>query len=224
MVRIILRRRTRRVRARRSAALRPARARARRPSKVRALIGCADLRLVGKLLKALAGSSRVEAVGVATTPAEAAEQAAALRPDVAVFDVDLGGEMRGINTGLALRKSGSVPGLVMLSPENERQRLKAMPPGMGSEWSCLFTESATEADGLAYAAQCAAWSIPVVDPKLGQIGPGARPPRRSLPKASDAHKARWRGAVQRFSASGATGPAPPSEAPELHERPGEHWA
>lgn len=224
MVRVTLRRRMRRVRARRTAGSRAARARGRRSSKVRALIACADGKLVRKLLKALAGSSRVEAVGVATTPAQAAEQAAALRPDVAVFHVDLGGEMRGIDTGLALRKSGSVPGLVMLSSESERQRLKTMPPGMGSEWSCLFAETATEPDGLAYAAQCAAWSIPVVDPKLGRVWREARPPRRGLPKPPDARGSGWRGAIERFSASGAAEPASPAELRPPQHRTGERWA
>ena len=148
---------------------------------------------------------------MATTPAEAAEKAAALKPDVAVFDVDLGGELRGIDVGLALRNSASSPGLVMVSPYNDRQRLEEMPAGMGLEWSYLLTETAMKPGGLAYAAQCAAWSVPVVDPKVDQVRPAARPGRReksrTIPpivpgaaKASDAGGAGWRRAVQTFSA------------------------
>jgi len=156
---------------------------------VRALIGCADVELAGRLVGALAGCTGVEAVGVATTPAEAARKAAALKPDVAVFDVDMGGEMRGVHAGLALRNSGSGPGLLMLSKYNDRHRLKEMPGGMGSEWSCLFTESAMAPGSLAHAAQCAAWSIPVVDPKLREMGIGARP---GAPGAGRAARSRGR--------------------------------
>ena len=131
------------------------------------------MKLAERLAEDLAGCRRVEAVGIATTPAEAARKAAALKPDVAVLDVGLGGVMRGIDTGLALRHSGVNPGLLMLSPYDDRQRLGEMPAGMGTEWSCLFTETAMEPGALAYALQCAAWSVPVVDPKVDQVRPAA---------------------------------------------------
>jgi len=185
---------------------------------VRALIGCADSKLAEKLVQALSDSGRVETVGVAATPAEAAEKAAALKPDVAVIDVNMGGELRGMDTGLALQRSGSSTGLVMISPTGDRGRLEEMPAGMGTEWSYLLAETAEEPGGLAYAAQCAAWSIPVVDPKVDRGRPAARPGRpeksRTAPpavpgaaKASNDHGSGWQGAVQTFSLPGADGPA-----------------
>jgi len=185
---------------------------------VRILIGCADLKLAERLAEKLAGCSRVEAVGVATTPAEAARKAAALKPDVAVLDVDLGGDMRGMDTGMALRHSGGNPGLVMLSPNDDCHRLGEMPAGMGTEWSCLFTETAMEPGALAYALQCAAWSVPVVDPKVDRVRPAGgsagrhekRPTRlagRSGVGTPGSHAAGWSGAVQTFSLSHGGGPA-----------------
>ena len=217
-MRITFRRRARRVRMRRTAVSRPRRSSSRRPAKVRALIGCPDLKLAERLAEKLAGCSRVEAVGVATTPAEVARKAAALKPDVAVLDVDLGGDMRGMDTGMALRHSGGNPGLVMLSPYDDRQRLEEMPAGMGTEWSCLFTETAMEPGALAYALQCAAWSVPVVDPKVDRVRPAGgsagrhekRPARlagRRGVGTPGSHAAGWRGAVQTFSLSHGGGPA-----------------
>ena len=197
---------------------RPRRPSSRRAAKVRALIGCPDLKLAERLAEELAGCGRVEAVGVATTPAEAARKAAALKPDVAVLDVGLGGGMRGIDTGLALRHSGVKAGLVMLSPYDDRQRLEEMPAGMGTEWSCLFTETAMEPGALAYALQCAAWSVPVVDPKMDQVRPAAgsaswnerraaRLADRGAARTPGSHAAGWRGVVQTFSLPHGGGPA-----------------
>lgn len=206
------------MRSRRAAVSRLGASGSRPRAKVRALIGCADVELAGRLVGALAGCAGVEAVGVATTPAEAARKAAALKPDVAVFDIDMGGEMRGVDAGLALRNCGSGPGLVMLSRYDDRHRLKEMPNGMGSEWSCLFTESAMVPGSLARAAQCAAWSIPVVDPKLREMGIGVRPGApdagraarsrgRRPARASDGDAEGWQGSMQTISGSVADGSA-----------------
>ena len=218
MMRITFRRRTRRVRTRRTMVSWPGRSSSRRAAKVRALIGCPDLKLAERLAEELTGCPRVEAVGVATTPAEAARKVAALKPDVAVLDVGLGGDMRGIDTGLALQHSGVNPGLLMLSPYDDRQRLGEMPAGMGTEWSCLFTETAMEPGALAYALQCAAWSVPVVDPKMDQVRPAAdsvswnerraaRLAGRGAAGTAGSHASGWRGAVQTFSPSHGGGPS-----------------
>ena len=218
MMRITFRRRTRRVRTRRTTVSRPGRPSLRRAAKVRVLIGCADLKLAERLAEELAGCSRVEAVGIATTPAEAARKTAVLKPDVAVLDVDLGGDMRGIDAGLALRHSGVNPGLLILSPNDDRHRPGKMPAGMGTEWSCLFTETAMEPGALAYALQCAAWSVPVVDPKMDQVRAAAafassnerRTARLAGRRAAGTPggiAAGWRGAVQTFSLSHGGGPS-----------------
>ena len=215
MGRITVRRIVRRRAVRQTAAPRLAQAGPSQGSreKIRTLIGCSDPQLAARLVGALSGSSNVEAVGIAGTPAEAAEKAKALRPDVVVFDVDLGGEMRGLEAGLALRKSPKAPGVVMIAPDNDPGCLKGRSAGMGSEWSCLFTETAVQPGGLAYAAQCAAWAVPVVDPKLDWAArdarrtprPAARPDLRPAP-ASDSYQDGWRGALRTVSVSETGGP------------------
>ena len=175
------------------------------------------MKLAERLAEELAGCSRVEAVGIATTPTEAARKTAVLKPDVAVLDVDLGGDMRGIDAGLALRHSGVNPGLLMLSPNDDRHRPGKMPAGMGTEWSWLFTETAVEPGALAYALQCAAWSVPVVDPKMDQIRPTAgfaswnerrtaRFAGRGAAGTPGGHAVGWHGAVQTFSLPHGGGP------------------
>ena len=143
MRRVVVRRRIRRWSARLAPSSRTVRPDPPRRSKVRALIACADPDRASRIIGALEGT-RVEAVGVATTSAAAARDMAALKPDVAVFDSDLGGEMRGIDAGLELRNSGSNPGLVVLCPDDDRHRLNDVPSGLGSEWSCLLTETAMQ--------------------------------------------------------------------------------
>ena len=215
MPRFAVRRRIRRWRTRRAAGSRAGRPDSRRPAKVRALIACADPELADRLAGALAGS-RVETVGVVATRAAAARDAAALKPDVAVFDADLGGGMRGIDGGLALRSSGSIPSLVVLCPHSDVQRLTGAPAGMGSEWSCLLTETAVQPGRLAYAVQCAAWSVPVVDPKIGQPRPaaaGRKAKRRTAAGVSDSYQSGWNRAVQTFSLSRAG--APPAALPQV---------
>ena len=178
---------------------RPGRPSLRRAAKVRVLIGCADLKLAERLAEEIASCSRVEAIGIATTPAEAARKAAALKPDVAVLDVDLGGDMRGLDTGMALRHAGVNLGLLMLSPYDDRHRPGEMPAGMGTDWSCLFTETAMEPGALAHALQCAAWSVPMVDPKMDQVRPAVRLASRRTVGTAASRVTGWRGAVQTFS-------------------------
>jgi len=213
MGRIALRRTVRLVRTRRRSHSRPDRPGRGPREKIRTLIGCADPELAGRLVGALSGSPRVEAVGVAATPAEAAAKVAALRPDVVVFDIDLGGEMRGLEAGLALRRSAASPGLVMIAPDDDPGYLKGNSAGMGSEWSCLFTETAMQPGGLAYAAQCAAAAIPVVDPKLDWTRRDARRAERATSRAgpragaaADSYQNEWRGTIKTVSLPGSDGP------------------
>ncbi len=182
-----------------------ARSRRRKPQPsppVQTIVGCSDPRLLQSLAGALNGSPRVDVIGVATSRAEAVEKAARLRPDAVVMDIDLDGELNGIGAGLALRTDWASPGVVVVSPHNDPSSLETMPPGLGCDWSYILRDTAAEPGRLAYAVQCAAWSIPTVDPKVDRKGLGTRAYRRKAPApVRPAGKDGWRGAVRTFSLS-----------------------
>jgi len=75
-----------------------------------------------------------------------------------------------------------------------------------------------EPGALAYVLQCAAWSVPMVDPKMDQVRPAAgfassnerrtaRLADRRAAGTSGGIAAGWRGAVQTFSLSHGGGPS-----------------
>jgi DNA-binding NarL/FixJ family response regulator len=68
--------------------------------------------------RAVLGRHGIDVVGVASTGAEAVQKAAALRPDVALVDIDLGGES-GFDVARRLRRGAESAPVILISTHIE---------------------------------------------------------------------------------------------------------
>lgn len=68
--------------------------------------------------RALLGRQGIEVVGVASTGAEALQRATALRPDVTLVDIDLGGES-GFDVARRLRRDANPAPVILISTHAE---------------------------------------------------------------------------------------------------------
>lgn len=166
MARTVRRRRTRSgcsgtTRVTRRGALDP-----RKLARVRTMLVCTNINLTGRLLATLSGNRRVEIVGVVSKNEDARRLITEVHPDVVVL-------YQGLNVRVELalpepmqRRSVAVPGVVVLLPESEDARIAEILSNLDPGRSYLLIGTALRPGELSYAAQCTAWSVPVVDPKL----------------------------------------------------------
>ena len=109
----------------------------------------------------------IELVG-AFPNAEAALQAApALKPDVALLDIELGeGGMNGVQLGVRLRRELPKIGIVLLSNHNDARLLQALPAESMGGWSYLIKKSVSNAAVILRAIRGAADGLVVLDSAL----------------------------------------------------------
>ncbi len=131
------------------------------------------------LRAALARHPRLEVVGADADGAAALAAAPALRPRVALLDIELGGGMHGVRAGLLLRRLLPGLGVVLLSNHADPGVLASLPPGAAAGWSYLLKRSVGDAAALARAVEGAAAGRVVVDPLLA----AGRRPRADSPLA-----------------------------------------
>jgi DNA-binding NarL/FixJ family response regulator len=118
------------------------------------------------LHRALGDASGVDVVGVFAGPDEALDRIPALRPDVAVLDIDLGAEMSGVELGIRLRRQMPGLGIMLLSNNADPQLLSSIPADVADGWSYLLKRSITNVDSLTRAIEGAADGLLVFDPAL----------------------------------------------------------
>jgi DNA-binding NarL/FixJ family response regulator len=115
---------------------------------------------------ALSSRPRLEVVGAFANGEAVVEGAARLRPDVALLDIELGGEINGIQAGMLLRRQLPAIGIVLLSGQGAPRVLASLPQDTLSGWSYLLKGSVRDVDSLERAIEGAAAGFMVIDPKL----------------------------------------------------------
>lgn len=99
--------------------------------------------------------------------AEAALRAVpALKPDVALLDIELGGAINGVQLGLLLREHLPALGIVLLSNVRAPRLLGSIPASQVSGWSYLLKRSVRDAGVLRRAIDGAAHGLVTLDPAL----------------------------------------------------------
>src|SRR5262245_5799953 len=83
---------------------------------------------------ALAGNPRYDVVYTAADAETALARLPALRPDVAVLDIDLGAGASGIQLGMLLREQLPGVGIVLLSNHSVPRFLATLPPESMAGW------------------------------------------------------------------------------------------
>jgi DNA-binding NarL/FixJ family response regulator len=114
----------------------------------------------------LSGNSRLKVVGSFSNGESALESIPGLQPQVVILDVELGGQLNGIQVGLKLRRQFPHLGIVLLTNHDEPEFVASLPPEVISGWSYLLKRSVSDAAALARAIEGAAAGFVVLDPQL----------------------------------------------------------
>jgi DNA-binding NarL/FixJ family response regulator len=126
-----------------------------------------DEPLYRDLLRAvLAQQWRLDVVGTFPDGPSALAAVPALRPDVALLDIELPGRPDGIQLGLALRRQLPALGIVVLSNHADVRFAAALPREVISGWSYLLKKSVGDVGALSRAIEGAAEGVVVLDPHL----------------------------------------------------------
>ena len=114
----------------------------------------------------LSAQEDLEVVGEADTGEEAIEVAESLAPDVVLMDIELGGELNGIEAGLAIKTASPATGIVLLSYHDEMQFLTSKLEERPAGWSYLLKQNVKDTEALVRAIKGASWGLVVVDSQL----------------------------------------------------------
>lgn len=109
---------------------------------------------------------RFEVVGVFPDGESTLEAAPSLRPDVALLDLNLAGELDGVQVGILLRRALPETGIILLSDDDDADYLAAVPRETVDRWSHLLKGSISDVETLARAIEGAAAGFTVLHPRL----------------------------------------------------------
>lgn len=115
------------------------------------------------LLNALDAQERVEVVGSTARGEDAIALAEKLKPDVVIMDIELGGDLNGIEAGSLIRESRPGTGIVVLSKHKDRQYIASIPEDQAAGWSYLLKQSVTHVGALVRAIEGAAAGMISID-------------------------------------------------------------
>ena len=111
-----------------------------------------------------------EVVGAFADAESALREAAALVPDVALLDIELGSAISGVEVGIRLRRGVPALGVVLLSNHLSPELVGALPTDVVGGWSYLSKRTVTDVDALRRAITGAADGLVVFDPILTRAG------------------------------------------------------
>ena len=111
-----------------------------------------------------------EVVGTFADPESALGEAAALVPDVAVLDIELGSAITGVEVGIRLRRVVPALGIVLLSNHLSPNLVAAIPTDVAGGWSYLSKRTVSDLDALRRAITGAAHGLVVFDAILTRAG------------------------------------------------------
>lgn len=124
------------------------------------------------LVKALPWYPQFDIVGTFADAASCLASAPALQPHVALLDIELPGDMTGIDVGLELRDALPGLGIVLLSNHYDAAFLSSLRNGRLAAWSYLQKKTVGNVDALRRAIEGTASGLVILD---GQMVNDARP-------------------------------------------------
>jgi len=137
-----------------------------------------DEPLFGEMLRlTLSGEPEFEVVGVIQDGREAVNFASRVKPDAVLMDIELKGEMDGIEASLRIKRERPETGIVILSAHNNRRYLSSLPLYESPGWSYLLKQSVPNLATVIRAIQGSRSGMLVLDPMVVaglQPKPGSR--------------------------------------------------
>lgn len=136
-----------------------------------------DEALFGELLsRTLTAEPSLEVVGMATDGEEAIRLASELNPDAVIMDIELPGEMDGIDAALEIKKSNHRTGIVILSIHKDRRYVSSLPLSENPGWAYLLKQTVPDIASVLRAIQGSVDGLVVLDPEVVE---GLQPRRGS---------------------------------------------
>ena len=120
----------------------------------------------GMLVSILEAEAGLEIVAQADNGRDAVELAAQHLPHVVLMDIEMPGELDGIDAGIAIRNANPSTGIVLLSSHRDRRFITSVPEEQRPGWSYLLKQSVGNVDTVVRAIQGSAMGMVVVDPAL----------------------------------------------------------
>jgi DNA-binding NarL/FixJ family response regulator len=118
------------------------------------------------LVGALSRQGSLEVVGMADDAEEAIALARRVKPDVIVMDIELGGEMDGIDAALVIKKESPQTGIVILSSHDDPRYVTSLPLGESTGWAYLLKQTVRDVSTVVQAIEGCARGMVVLDPAV----------------------------------------------------------
>ncbi len=118
------------------------------------------------LLRALAAEPKIKVVGTAEDGEKSVQLARETRPDVVLMDIELPGEMDGIEAALIIKREMPETGVVILSSHSDRHYVTSLPLEDIRGWAYLLKQTVPDLAELIRAIQGSKIGMVVLDPAV----------------------------------------------------------
>lgn len=129
------------------------------------------------LCRTLSAEPGLEIIGEAGDGETALRIAREMNPDVVIMDIELSGEMDGIEAGLQIKKENAEVGIVILSVHGDRRYVTSLPLDDLKGWAYLLKQTVPDITSLLRAIEGSKNGILVLDPSIVK----SLQPRRDSP-------------------------------------------
>lgn len=126
--------------------------------------------LFGELLRrTLSGEPGLDVVGLVQDGATALQLARELKPDAVIMDIELAGEMDGIEAARQIKRESPQTGIVILSSHNDRRYVTSLPLTESAGWSYLLKQTVTDVGAVVRAILGSIDGLVVLDPAVVSV-------------------------------------------------------
>ena len=108
----------------------------------------------------------LDVVGVATDGESAVAMAAEMNPDAVIMDIELPGEMDGIDAALKIKERRLDTGIVILSVHKDRRYVSSLPLSETHGWAYLLKQNVPDMASVLRAIQGSVDGMVVLDPEV----------------------------------------------------------
>jgi len=118
------------------------------------------------LANAIANVPNLEVVGTVADGERAVEMAQKMAPDVVLMDIELAGELNGIQAGLKIKEERPETAIVVLSSHMERGYVTSLPLNQSSGWAYLLKQTLPDLETMTRAIEQSLKGMVVLDPMI----------------------------------------------------------
>lgn len=118
------------------------------------------------LRRTLESDPGLEIVGDAQDGETAIALAQQLKPDAVIMDIELSGELDGIETALKIKGERPETGVVILSAHKDRRYVTSLPIDESAGWAYLLKQSVPDVETIVRAIQGSVTGMIVLDPEV----------------------------------------------------------